>query len=170
VQVCVVYFMTAFYKARGACWIDGTALHYVLHNEQVRRYTLGMEEFPLLINVLTYGALLLESAMPFLLWSRAARPWVIPAGLAMHAGITVTINAPLFGELMVLSYLTFLTPDELGAVGRRLDPRNWFSRQRAAAPMVIPGRVDGPEALLAGPHRPVGVPAGAGGDAARLAG
>ena len=44
---------------------------------------------------------------------------------------------------MIACYLTFLAPDELDALLRRLDPRNWLGRRQERRPS-IPGRVDGP--------------------------
>ena len=142
-QICLVYFNTAVLKAHGTTWLDGTALHFVLNNSEVGRFSLDpLTQYPLAINALTLGALVVEFALAFLLWFRATRPWAILAGLGLHGGILLTVNIPIFGELMTASYLTFLAPDELDALLRRLDPRNWLGRSRARRP-TIPGRVDG---------------------------
>ena len=77
-------------------------------------------------------------------------------GLALHGGILLIVNIPIFGELMIATYLTFLTPDELDSLLRAINPRSWLRRERKAAP-VIPGRVDGPEPLP-GPYATAGVP------------
>ncbi len=63
----------------------------------------------------------IEIALAFLLWVKAARPWVIAAGLALHLGIMCIINIPIFGELTTAGYIVFLTPTEWDWVGRRLD-------------------------------------------------
>jgi len=131
-QVSAVYFITATMKAGGATWLEGTALHYVLNNGEVRRFTFGLTDYPLAINAMTHGALLLEFALAFLLWVRAARPWIIPMGIALHVGIGLTINIPVFGELITACYLTFLAPDEFLALARRLDPRGWLPARRPA--------------------------------------
>ncbi len=131
-QVSVVYFITATMKAGGATWLDGTALHYVLNNGEVRRFTFGLTDYPLAINAMTYGALLTEFALAFLLWVRAARPWIIPMGIGLHVAIGLTINIPIFGELITACYLTFLAPDEFLALVRRLDARAWFAARRPA--------------------------------------
>ena len=125
-QVSTVYFVTACLKASGPTWQDGTALHYVLGNDEVRRFTFGLTNYPLATNAMTYGALLLEFALAFLLWVRAARPWIMPLGIALHVAIGLTINIPVFGEVITACYLTFLTPEEFFALAHRLDPRSWF--------------------------------------------
>jgi hypothetical protein len=153
-QLCLIYFITAILKAHGAHWLNGTAIHYVLNNPEVGRFSLDpLSRYPLIINVMTYGALFVEFALPFWLWFRAIRPWVILAGVGLHIGVLLTVNVPLFGEMMTACYLTFLTPQELDVfLGwlRRLDPRTWFGRQQQRA--NLPGRVDGPHGL-AGWHQ-----------------
>src|SRR5581483_2414204 len=77
-QCSLIYFNTAVFKCRGSSWLDGTALHYVLSNSEVGWFRLDfLTEYPIAINLLTHGGLLIEFALAFLLWSRATRPWVI---------------------------------------------------------------------------------------------
>lgn len=152
-HLCLIYFDTAVLKCNGSTWLGGTALHFVLNNAEVGRFRLEfLTQYPLLINVMTLGALVVEFALAFLLWFRATRVWMIAAGLALHGGILLTVNIPIFGELMTACYLTFLAPDELAALLRALDPRTWLGRGRQYSnPAVIPGRVDLLSGL-AGPH------------------
>lgn len=132
-QVALVYFITALIKATGPTWANGTALHYVLSNTEFCRYSLGLTAYPMLINALTFGTVILEFSLAFLLWFRAARPWILFAGLALHGGILVTVNIPIFGELMAASYLLFLSPEELDGLLRRFDPRRWSGRGQVRA-------------------------------------
>lgn len=158
-QLCLIYLDTAVLKCNGTTWLNGTALHFVLHNSEVGRSLLtGLADYPVLINVMTVAALWVELALPFLLWFRATRPWAIVAGLGLHAGVLLTVNVPIFGEVMTACYLPFLTVTELDTIFRRANPKNWFGRRQAPAALaVVPGRVD-PPASLAGPHLPVPAP------------
>jgi Vitamin K-dependent gamma-carboxylase len=157
IQLCLIYFCTAVLKCNGANWLNGTAMHYVLNNSEVDRFNLSvLTHYPLLINVLTYGAVLMEFSLAFFLWFRPTRRAAILAGLALHSGIMVFINIPIFGELMVASYLPFLGVDEFDNLLRSLDPRTWLAHRRGLP--VIPGRVDGPTRLH-GPHAPADAPA-----------
>jgi hypothetical protein len=106
--------------------------------------------YPLAINALTYAALFAELALPILLWFRAVRPWAIAMGLGLHLGVMLTVNIPIFGELMTACYLAFLTPEELNVLLRPFNPRNWFARPRRGV-VNVDGRVDGPSGLR-GPH------------------
>jgi hypothetical protein len=160
-HLCLIYFDTAVLKCHGSSWLDGTAMHYVLNNPEVGRFDLSaLSQYPLMLNVMTHGALFAEFALAFLLWSRSVRPWVIATGLALHAGVLLVVNVPLFGELMTACYLCFLTPEELDTALHALDPRRLLRPGRHTAERaVIPGRVDAAQGLP-GPHAPAPADAG----------
>ena len=121
--------MTVILKLNGGTWLDGTAMHFVLTNREVGRFDFSfLTAYPVAINILTYGGLAVELSLAFLLWVKAARPWVIAAGLLLHAGILLIINIPIFGELTTAGYLVFLSPGEWDWLRRRLDVVGWFSR------------------------------------------
>lgn len=147
-QVALLYFMTALLKAGGTTWRDGTALYYVLANTEYARWTFGLMERPIAINVLTYAALFVEFALAFLLWVRAARPYAIAAGVLLHGGILLTVNIPIFGELLMASYLTFLTAPELDALARLVDARRLFRRRERVRPPMAPAQAT----AVRGPH------------------
>lgn len=154
IQLCVIYFDTAILKCAGKSWLDGTALHYVLYNHEVGRFDFSvLAQYPLLVNAMTYLALLGEFALAFFLWFRVTRPATIALGLMLHAGILFVVNVPLFGELMTACYLTFLTPSELDTALGALNPRRWFARKTTTVATLgsVSLRIDGPESLK-GPH------------------
>lgn len=131
VQLCLIYFATAAFKCTGASWLGGTAVHYVLFNHEVGQFNLEfLARYPVLINFLTLAALVVEFALPFLLWFRPSRKWIAVLGLILHAGIVPLVNVPLFGEQMTALYLLFVDPDELDYLLSRLDPRAWLGRRR----------------------------------------
>ncbi len=83
----------------------------------------------------------------------------------LHAGILVTINIPIFGELMWVGYLAFLTPPEFNALLRAIDLRRFFRRPSSEAtsealpelapifrPASILVRLEAPSSLM-GPYR-----------------
>lgn len=128
-QFCLVYFQSCVIKCDGASWLDGTATHYVLYNHEFRWFNLEwIGGYPLLVNFLTHGALLIEFALAFWLWFRPTRRWAILGGIALHLGIRPILNIPGFGETMCATYLAFLDPDETMAVVKALDPRAWLAR------------------------------------------
>jgi predicted DCC family thiol-disulfide oxidoreductase YuxK len=125
VQVAVIYFVTAYAKSRGALYHEGVAMYYIfgLVDFNVR----GVEQlmnYPLAYSFLTYAVLLVEVAIPFLLWFRASRPYAIMMGIFAHGWIIVFMTIPVFGILMIATYIPFFTEaelsDALARVRRRL--------------------------------------------------
>jgi hypothetical protein len=128
-QLCLIYFQSSEIKSQGQFWLNGTSVHYVLFNGEFRQFNLEwLGAYPLLINLMTHGAILIQFALAFWLWFRPTRRWAILAGILLHAGIRPVLNIPGFGEVMCATYLTFLDPDELAAVIGCLDPRTWMAR------------------------------------------
>ncbi len=153
-QLCLVYFNTAMLKCNGVYWFQGTALHYVLNNDEVTRFNFTwLSAYPVLLNLLSHSSLFLEFALPFLIWFRPTRRLVIFSGLAFHGSICLMINVPIFGELTMACYLTFLSPEEFDSLRRILNPWNWFRARETRPPSSVPDRRDAAESLR-GPHRP----------------
>jgi hypothetical protein len=131
-QICLIYFQSCVIKSRGEVWLNGTTVHYVLFNREFGIFNMEwLAQYPLLINLMTHGALLLEFAAAFWLWFRPTRRWAILGGVMLHMGIWPIINVPGFGEVMIATYLTFLAPDELQSLLRWLDPRAVLARIRS---------------------------------------
>ena len=166
IQISLVYTFAVLLKFGGNLWLNGTAMHYVVTDTEVNRFDLGfLTQYPILINLMTYSALAMELSLAFLIWVKAARPLVLVLGLMLHTGILITVNIPIFGELMWVGYLAFLTPPEFNALLRAIDVRRLFRRAGPeaapeSAPVAVPTfrpasifvRLDGPSGL-AGPHR-----------------
>jgi hypothetical protein len=153
-QVCLLYFQTCVLKCQGPLWRDGTVVHYIVFLREFRQFNMEwLAQFPLLINALTHGALLIEFALAFWLWFRPTRRWAILCGLALHAGIRPVLNVPGFGELMTATYLTFLAPDELDALLRFLDPRPRLARLGLRLPVAPFWTATGHSTAIPGMHQ-----------------
>ncbi len=130
IQLCLIYLATAAFKCHGSTWLGGTAIHFVLFNQEFRQSNLEwLANYPVVISALTQSALVLEFALAFLLWFRPTRKWIALTGVLLHVGIVPLVNVPLFGEQMTALYLLFFAPDELAALLGFFDPRRWFSRR-----------------------------------------
>lgn len=158
-QVCLVYLVTVMAKCNGSAWLNGTALHAVIFNEEVRRINVEfLAGYPIIINILTYIALVIELALPFLLWSRTKRPLVVWAGVALHLGIMLLVNAPLFGEMLIAGYILFMEPDELDRLLSRLNPLGWFA-ERSRLRRLLPARLGAAPGTSAWRQLELGFPA-----------
>jgi len=128
-QLCLIYFQSCVIKCQGSTWLNGTTVHYILFNREFGLFNMEwLAQYPLLINLLTHGAILMEFVLAFWLWFRPTRRWAILAGVALHLGIHPMLNVGFFGEVMTAIYLTFLAPDELDALFSALSPRALLAR------------------------------------------
>jgi hypothetical protein len=128
-QMCLIYFQSCVLKCQGPLWLNGTTVHYILFNREFGQFNMEwLAQYPLLINLMTHGALLIEFALAFWLWFRPTRRWVILGGVLLHMGIRPMLDVPGFGEMMTATYITFLAPDELESLMRLLDPRAALAR------------------------------------------
>ena len=154
IQICLVYALAGILKCNGNLWINGSAIHYVLNNTEVRRLDLSyLSNYPILINLMTYSALFFELSLAFLLWFRAVRPAIIAMGIMLHLGILATVNIPIFGELMWTGYIAFLTPPEFAALMRFVNVPGWFRRAEVTTeptPALVASTAD--ESELAPPE------------------
>lgn len=114
-QVCVIYFYSGLEKLKGTHWWYGDAIWRVLANHQLAVADFSwLAPFPLLIVLSTWGTLLWEVYFPVLVWLPAWRRWMLLAGVGLHVGISLTMNIPFFGFLMMFAYAVFLTDREIG--------------------------------------------------------
>lgn len=124
VQVAVIYFVTAYAKTRGALYHNGTAMYYVFGLVDFNRR--GVEQLmnlPVVYSFLTYFVLAAEVSIPFLLWFRATRPYAVALGLLAHGWIIGAMIIPVFGTLMLATYLPFFSEAEIDGLIARLRRR-----------------------------------------------
>lgn len=113
-QIACIYWQAFWGKTVGAHWIDGTAVYYVVHLTELQRI-----QIPLLFEniwiskFLTWGTLVYELAFWLLIWFKPLRNLLLLGGIALHLGIDVMINLPIFGWAMISSYLLFLDDEDV---------------------------------------------------------
>ena len=112
IQVALVYLCASFSKATGPQWMDGTASYYPLHLPETARFPMLGQDNLYVINLITWGTVIVEVSLAFFIWVPRLRLYVLAAGVMLHLGIEYTMNIPLFSFLMMASYITFLTGDD----------------------------------------------------------
>jgi hypothetical protein len=110
-QISVVYLRTVYWKLRGTTWWNGTAAWYPVWVETYlrNRPSRWLLRTPFL-QLATWGTLVAELALGLLIWIRELRPAVIVAGLLMHGVFEVVLNLQLFGWIMSVGLLLFVSP------------------------------------------------------------
>jgi hypothetical protein len=133
VQLTLVYLATFQVRMTGEKWPNGTALSYAFRLEDMLIITVPqwISTNALLMNVATWGTLLVELAIGILVWNRRCRPIVLAAGLVLHSAILVTVAVGFFTPAMFVLYVAFVSPETI----RRLPDRlKHVVRQRAQKP------------------------------------
>ncbi|MES1205947.1 MAG: HTTM domain-containing protein [Pseudomonadota bacterium] len=134
-QLFFVYLLNALHK-NGATWRDGSAVHYVLHQDTiVTWFGLWVRGWMTanLSKALTWGTLAVEWTLPVLLASpvalRATRRAALCLAASLHIGFVLFINLEMFTPAM-LAYLPFLLRSEDAATFERWWSARW-NRLRA---------------------------------------
>jgi hypothetical protein len=115
IQLTIVYLSTFVARMGGEKWLEGTALSYALRLEDMLIIPIPqwISMNPLLINVASWGTMILEVLIGILIWSRPWRRWVVVAGVVLHCAIMVTIGVGFFTPAMFVLYLAFVAPESV---------------------------------------------------------
>ncbi len=150
IQLASVMFYSGVAKLRGDDWWSGDALWIALNNYEFAGAPLAFlaGSYPLL-NAMTHGTVVLEIAFAFLIWQRGARPFLLVAIAALHAGIAVLMGLYLFSAAMLTCHSVFLRREWLDAAEAWLHER---IRARRTLPATAEDR--GPGARTTAPRSP----------------
>jgi hypothetical protein len=135
-QLAVVYAVTVWLKVPDPYWRNGELMSYFMMSIFSRVATPSWAEWGRASALLTWGTLLLESAIPFLLFSTRGRRLGIACGIALHGGIALASTIGMFSLCMTPYYAAFLEAADFDALGARwstlLEGANlgWVARRR----------------------------------------
>jgi uncharacterized membrane protein YphA (DoxX/SURF4 family) len=124
-QISLLYVSTFWWKMTGKTWISGTAVYYALHLSEFRRFPLPDIESVWMFRALTWGTLAVELSMGLLVWFKEYRRWALLSGLCLHLSLEYAMNIPLFQWIVLVSYVTFLSPNDLATSWKYV--RRWVS-------------------------------------------
>ena len=112
-QVAIIYFTTVYAKSRGDLYHNGSAMYYVFGIVDFSIHGIeNLMNYPVLYSALTFATLFAEIAISFLIWFRATRPYAVTLGILLHLWIMWCMVLPVFGVLMIATYLCFFTEEE----------------------------------------------------------
>lgn len=115
-QVAMLYADAFLWKIRGEPWLNGTAVYYSSRLVEFWRFpTPYVFEHMWTIKLMTWGTLVIEFALGFMLWIKDLRYWILLGGVMLHAGIDWTMNIPLFAPILVTAYVTWVAPEDVTA-------------------------------------------------------
>ncbi|MBY0360252.1 MAG: HTTM domain-containing protein [Candidatus Obscuribacterales bacterium] len=121
--IALIYFQSFWSKLEDKTWLDGSAIYYVLREQEFLRFPVAWIANNLwLCQSLTWGTLIIEGAMWSLIWFKETRYYVIGGALLLHLGIEYTMNLPIFESLMIASLIVFVPGEDLKKA------YNWLQR------------------------------------------
>jgi hypothetical protein len=106
-QLMLIYVCTVWMKAPDPFWRNGEAVTYFEMSMFARAPSSLMAHHERLGAVFTYGTLLTEVSVPFLLWMRKTRGLGVFLGVSLHIGIALTSKLALFTLSILPLYLAF---------------------------------------------------------------
>jgi hypothetical protein len=156
VQVSLIYLVSVQAKLVGTTWVDGSAVSYAWR-AYVDFALLPVPEWlsnnPYLVNVATWGTILLELAIAILVWNRRWRFRVLAAGVVLHLAIFFTLSVGFFTAAMFVLYLAFVPYQTVARLPEMA--RNGFTRLRRRRTESPQQRDDAPVGDSTAPSEPV---------------
>jgi uncharacterized membrane protein YphA (DoxX/SURF4 family) len=124
-QVSYLYLNTVYLKLPGTAWLNGTALYYAFDYLELKRFDFKyLFYFLWQIKLATYSVMIAETAMFTLVWFRKFRYWVLAFAFALHEGINLTMQFPIFQYVMMTGLIVFIYPEDL---------ERWVARLKSAS-------------------------------------
>jgi hypothetical protein len=113
-ELALVYFTSFWWKSMGAPWVNGAALYYVLHLDEIRRFPIPhWVQQPLILKLGCWYTLALEFSLGVLIWIREFRYPLLLLGLVFHLCLEYTLNIPMFQWDVLSAYILFVDPADL---------------------------------------------------------
>ena len=126
-ELALVYVMSFWWKLKGHTWLNGTALYYVTHLQEIRRFPLpGWMQNSIVLVLGSWFTLVLEFSLGVLIWFKRFRYPLLLLGILFHLSLEYAFNLPMFQWDVLAAYVLFINPDDLA--------RAWQWRRLLAAP------------------------------------
>lgn len=118
IQVTFVYATAGLLKVMGPFWNKGVALYYTMGvSEYGNEHIFStLTNYPVILAGMTLATVLFQISLPYLIWQRAWRPYIIFVGTALHLSISLVMGLFMFGFAMFVSYFFFYENNERGLI------------------------------------------------------
>ena len=138
IQMAVTFFFSAAHKLRGDDWWNGDAVWKVFTlDDYYSGFILDLLASQYwLVNIATYGTVLIELAFPFLIWQRISRPYMLSAAIFLHLQFGLLLNLYFFSFVMIMGHMSFLRRSWLRELGA------WWKERIGAMEMIYDGDCD----------------------------
>ncbi len=135
-QMAVLFFFSAAHKLGEQEWWQGDAIWYVF---SLTEYYSGnlLDLFAAhfwIVNIATYGTVLIEIAFPFLIWQRTTRAWLLAGAVLLHLLFFFFLGLYYFSWVMIMGHLSFLRTQWIDSFGA------WWKKRMGPMEMIYDGR------------------------------
>jgi hypothetical protein len=114
IQLSLVYLVTFLVKIKGEPWLHGSALFYIYHLDELRRFPIPAWSLrPTVLRFETWLALGLEFCLGILIWVRRLRYPILGLGVGLHLWLDYSLNIPLFQWDILSAYILFVDPNDI---------------------------------------------------------
>jgi hypothetical protein len=119
-----VYFVGFCWKVAGAPWVEGSALSYIYHLDELQRFPVPSWFLnPTILKLATWFTLVLEFALGVLIWIKEIRYYLLAIGLFFHLCLEYSLNVPMFQWDVLSAYVLFIDAGDLERVWSRIRDR-----------------------------------------------
>jgi hypothetical protein len=113
-ELAFLYFVAFWWKSMGIPWVNGTALYYVSHIDELRRFPVpNWFQNPVLMKLGSWLTLALEFSLGVLIWFKELRYPVLLLGVLFHLFLEYWLNIPMFQWDVLTAYVLFIDPADL---------------------------------------------------------
>ncbi len=135
-QMAVLFFFSATHKLGESEWWEGDALWLVFSmHEYNSPFMLDLFASHFwIVNLATYGTVLIEIAFPFLIWQRSTRAWLLGSAVVLHLMFFIFLGLHYFSWVMIMGHLSFLRWQWINDLGA------WWKRKMGPMEMIYDGR------------------------------
>jgi predicted DCC family thiol-disulfide oxidoreductase YuxK len=136
IQMVVLFFYSGIEKVRADEWWNGDAIWLALTTYEFYNgplvWLLARQYW--LVNVATYGTIIIEIAYAFLIWPRRTRPYLLAAAVFLHVSFIVVLGLVYFSVIMMMGHMSFLRPEWLARLSA------WWKQRIGDMEMIYDGR------------------------------
>ena len=110
IQVCLAYFIAAYFKVTDASWLEGYAIYQTFQIPEFSNSFLHSLPYSFCF-VLTYLTMIYQMSFSVLVWFRPFKIYLFSFGILQHLAIAVGMGLFGFGIIMTICYILFLKYD-----------------------------------------------------------
>jgi hypothetical protein len=116
-ELALLYFATFCWKVKGAPWLQGTAMFYIYHLDEFKRFPVpSWLLHPMMLKLESWAVLCLEFSLGVLIWVKDFRYALLTLGLLLHLCLEYSLNIPLFQWDILSAYVLFIDAADLTRV------------------------------------------------------